>query len=250
MLLRFARSLVGPAGGALPAAPAGPAAPSAPAAPAALIGKAAIGVVLVIGLGAGTPAVAGTLYHWRTEDGSYAYTDDLRRVPARYRDQVERRTSRPLSGYEHYTPQEETAGSDYARALRERVEHLRAFNAGESEALGEAGGVSTAAAAASAAKRQAPSAAAGRVPATASPVASERVEVRLSNEGEPVVRVPAQGVSEPVVIEKIVMLPEGSNATRTNTVVRQGDRVIAIVKPRDRNTSVFYPSEEEFESGQ
>ena len=42
-----------------------------------------------LAIGLATPAAAGTVYRWTTEAGTVAYTDDAKRVPARYRDVVE-----------------------------------------------------------------------------------------------------------------------------------------------------------------
>ena len=49
------------------------------------------------------PALAGEIYSWRTEDGAYAFTDDAKAIPPRYRDQVETRKSEGLRDYPRLT---------------------------------------------------------------------------------------------------------------------------------------------------
>ena len=75
------------------------------------------------------PAAAGSLYHWRTDDGAYAFSDDLRRVPPRYREQAKQSAMASLSDYKGYTPGDAAASERYGKALNERLGHLREFNA-------------------------------------------------------------------------------------------------------------------------
>ena len=177
----------------------------------------AAGAVVALAL----PAAAETLYHWRSEDGAYAFADDLKRVPERYRAQVEVRESETLDAYARFTPGDPGATSDYARELDAYVQRLREFNA-------------------SSGARGAGSAAS---PAAATP----RIDVRLADD-EPVVQVPTDGAAGPIIIEKIRLLPDGANRTRTNTIVRQGDRVLAIIRPTTVHESLQYRSESELEN--
>ena len=56
-----------------------------------------VGALVVAPLALGASAAADTVYSWRTEDGAYAFTDDLQAIPARYRSQVK---TRQMTGLE------------------------------------------------------------------------------------------------------------------------------------------------------
>jgi hypothetical protein len=75
------------------------------------------------------PAAADPVYSWRTEDGGYAFTDDPKAIPARYRDQATLRESARLRDYPRYTPSDDAATERYAEQLTRRLAHLRAMNA-------------------------------------------------------------------------------------------------------------------------
>jgi hypothetical protein len=89
---------------------------------------AAVAAAAWIAVGAAGGATAKTLYQWKTADGTIAYADDLRRVPERYRSQVQRKTVGSLHSYKRYTPTDSKATAKRSAALAERVEHLRAQN--------------------------------------------------------------------------------------------------------------------------
>ncbi|UCE85166.1 MAG: hypothetical protein JSU66_12545, partial [Deltaproteobacteria bacterium] len=119
-----------------------------------------------------------------------------------------------------YTPEDDARISDYARELDERVERLRALNARSAR------------------------------PAAVRPAgrrAARGIDVRVAEDEQPVIHVETGGDSAPVVIEKVRVLPEGANRTRTDTVIRQGDRVLAIVKPTTAQGSLQYPDEADLE---
>jgi len=79
--------------------------------------------------------------------------------------------------------------------------------------------------------------------------ADETVTVRVSSDGEPIIDIPqgATGGDGPVVIEKILAKPENDVRTRSNTVIRQGDEIIAVVRPYDAVPTLRYPTESELE---
>ena len=54
---------------------------------------------LAVALGAGAD-----VYRYETEEGTVSYTDDEQRVPARYRESVERVPLRRLNDYKRFTP--------------------------------------------------------------------------------------------------------------------------------------------------
>ena len=66
------------------------------------IRKSLVAVGLVCSLAA--PAAAGTLYSWTTEEGTIAFTDDAKRIPARYRDVAKRRQVGGLEASKVYCP--------------------------------------------------------------------------------------------------------------------------------------------------
>ena len=169
-----------------------------------------------------SPALAGTLYAWETEEGVHAFTDDLKKVPPRYREQaVEQRTS-GLDEYERYTRNDPKATGDYQRRLSERLERLRALNA----QLYPSG-------------TNAPRASG----------AGQSVSLRLGGEDAPELDLTSGG-DQPIVIEKQRFRPKGQMATRHNTIVRQGDRTLVIMKGKlnaESNAAMNARDEDELE---
>ncbi len=179
------------------------------------------GIVLAAGfaLSLAGPVFAAELYRWTTDDGTIAYTDDARRIPERYRKVAKKISTGSLQTYARYTPDRSSTKNSEV-ALTERVDRLRATNA---------------------AVEDHPTApyAAQTAPQNESPI------VRVGPQGEPALEVPSprQG-SGPLIVEQRRYRMEGGFVTRTDTVVRQGDEIIAIVKPAPHgvdevNTSDF-----------
>lgn len=162
-------------------------------------------------LGSSRANAGSTIYSWETEDGVYAFTDDVKSVPERYRDQVQTRSSAALEDYERFTPQVPSASDRYAEQLAARLEHLRAVNGGgaaEQPAQGE--------------RRE----------------AARTVTLRIGDEDSPSIDITASGDERPIVMEEVFTHPFGKVKTRRSVVVRQGDKTLAIVKPRLRETDV------------
>jgi hypothetical protein len=148
----------------------------------------------------GLPALAGTVFSWRTEDGGYAFTDDAKAIPPRYRDQVETRQTEGLGGYHRLTTPDAGATATYSQRLADRLDHLRSLNRDLNAAY-----------------------------------APQPVETGVDSlavqAGTLNVEVPLDGADDgPVVIEKVRFRHKGEMATRHNLVVRKGDGVLAIVK--------------------
>jgi hypothetical protein len=158
--------------------------------------------VAVVGLVAGfsLPVAAGEIYSWRTEDGGYAFTDDAKAVPARYRGQVKSQKTARLADYARLTTPSVGASEAYSRRLAERLEHLRGLNRDLDDAHARRGPVQTA--------------------------ETLSVESGGFNIGLPL----AESADGPLVIEKIRFRHEGEMATRHNLVVRQGSRQVAIIR--------------------
>lgn len=88
------------------------------------------------------PALAGTLYQWTTESGTASFTDDPKRVPARYRAEAEPRQMGKLSSYSRLTiPAPMKAGKAYGDRIDTRLESLREARAPRGVATEGAGGL-------------------------------------------------------------------------------------------------------------
>ncbi len=154
------------------------------------------------------PVLAADLYRWKTDDGTVAYTDDVKRIPERYRKVAKKISTGTLRDYSRYTP-DRSSTRDTEVALAERVDRLRAMNA---------------------ALETHPT---GPFQATAQSVPQrDNAFVRVGPQGDQAVEIPANRESGgPLIIEQRRYRMDGGFVTRTDTVVRQGDQIIAIVKP-------------------
>lgn len=160
---------------------------------------------LVLGVGLSGTASA-EIYAWRTEDGGYAFTDDAKAIPPRYRDQAEVRPGGSLRSYARFTPRDDAASRDYAQRLSERLAALRDRNAdpGEEPEAAEAG--------------------------------RESVTLRTGRGSS--VDITSEAGDEPVVIETVFMRRDGSAVVQPVRVTRRGERIIAIEKPRNRQWNI------------
>ena len=172
------------------------------------------GIVLLAALA--TPALAGSLYKWTTEDGSVAFTDDPKRVPERYRSQVKTIKTGGLDLYERFTPGDSSRQREQRQRLDERLERLRALNRPPRTALVPAPGVQP----------------------QIMIKADQRTALTIPNDAEG---------EEPVIVEEMRVDDPDSIATRHVTVVRQGDRVLSILKPASPAQPGNPPGEAEFE---
>jgi hypothetical protein len=171
-----------------------------------LVGAAAFAAALA------APAAADPVYSWRTEDGGYAFTDDPKGIPPRYRDQAQKREMGRLHDYKHYTASDDAATERYAEQLTRRLEYLRSVNE-ERVAVNDERG-----------------------PRDARPNTS--ISMQSANNFEPSVEFDQATGSEPIVVDTLFTRPEGKMVTRQTTVVRQGDRIVSIVRPRLREWNV------------
>ena len=160
-----------------------------------------IALVAVAGLvfGASAEVSAETVYTWTTDDGTVAYTDEDKRVPARYRDRVQVETLDGLVGYDRFTRVDEVARAPEAQAAPspsavERVRPVVVAEARKASTYVLSGGGRY-----------------GGGTSVAVPVGS------MSGSSD-----------EPIVIESLRVKLDDSMATTHETVVRQGDRVISV----------------------
>lgn len=171
------------------------------------------GALLALALAA--PATAGDLYRWTAPDGSVAFTDDPKRIPEAARGDSERVVRRGLDDYGRYTPSRAPEG-EYGERLQARLERLRAINRPVPE-------------------RQAPR---GARSSTILRL-DEHTSLALPHEG-------AADGEAPVVVEERRVRDDNSLTTRHVTVVRQGDEVLSVIKPRSSVGSTNPPGLDEF----
>ncbi len=165
-------------------------------------------VATVVLLLAGS-AAAEQMYAWRTDAGAYAFTDDPEAIPARYQDRAKRRETGSLDDYRRFTPADGRASNRYHQQLAARLDYLRAANG----------------AALTASLRR----------VTAAPaVDSLGLTYRTGGSKTGGIDVSLPNSGEPIIVEYVWMRPSGKIVSQLVQVVRQGDRIIAINKPRSR----------------
>jgi hypothetical protein len=159
-----------------------------------------LGACLALGFAQGAHA---EIYAWRTDDGGYAYTDDKDQIPARYRAQAKALSRTSLSSYERYTPQDGASSARYAERLERRLMALRAANTAAPQPAAQA---------------------------SAAPVGSGTLLVSTGGENASQIEVPmASEGAAPVVVEPGLSKRTGDLRTRRVTVVKQGERTIAVI---------------------
>ena len=165
-------------------------------------------VAVVVLLSAGL-AEAKTVWRWQTEEGVYAFTDDPKRIPARYRSQARASTLRPLATYSQYTPAQRSGQKSWTKNMQQAARNLAELNARVD----------------------------GRGPGVVYGVADPGTDavIRSSTSGQTFVEaqtgLATADSGEPLVIEEKRFYVPGLNVTRRDTIVRQGDRILAITKP-------------------
>jgi hypothetical protein len=168
-----------------------------------------LGALVVLGLSG--QSFAGTVFTWETDDGTISFTDDAKRIPARYKPSATKKEMSPLKTYPRYTP----AGRSHAAKETEQAQVL----SGDGQTVG-----------------------AQRGQATAPGFDGRAISFGGSRYGSGVrYQIPESGVTEveagPTVIETMRVRPENSLATRTITVVRQDGRIVAVNKAQPNQRS-------------
>lgn len=198
-----------------------------------------LALALVTGTGvlvASASADAKNVYRWETEEGVVSFTDELKRVPERYRDQVKQIDTKTLSSVKRFSEMATPAEAAHAGQVEARLEELRARSAN-----GGAGGAVEGA----------------MSPATVdgfslSGVRRDGTRMRSVDDVMPTLDLGAVDNEAPVVVEEIRVRSDSSspNVTRRVTVIRQGDRVLAVIKPdARRHYGMDLPDESEVEAG-
>ena len=180
------------------------------------IGRLLLGAGLVVSLAG--PAFAGNVYSWVTEDGTYAFTDDSKRIPAKHRADAKRRPMGKLSRYERFTEVSAGEQKPYAERLSDRQAELREMTAMAPQGAvvgvlsGQGTGIDYTVPVTGGGNRGGRSAASLRVPVDGS----------------------ASADAEPTTIESRRMRVPDSLATRHWTFVKQGDRIVTVIKGERR----------------
>ena len=173
-----------------------------------------IGMTGLLALALVAPAAAGTLYKWTGPDGGVSYTDDLKRVPQQYRASAVTMKTKGLDSYQRFTPETEKGKDVRRERLDARLERLRAINA-EPESPRRLS-----------------------IPHTQTVVrVSDRLSLAVPNE--------AMNGSEPVVVEERRVRDPSAITTRHVTVVKQGDRVISVIRPKATSSGADWGDESE-----
>ena len=152
-------------------------------------------VVLVI-VAVASPVTAATVYYWTTEDGTAAYTNDAKRIPAKYKKSAKRKTVGKLENYPRLSRSDVKLEDAYAKRVHARLHQLRDRKAAE-----------------------APGQAAGK--------ASVRVDIAQGGGDRVSIPVDAAG-QEPIFSQEYSVRTRGSIATRNVQVTQQGDQVLAV----------------------
>jgi hypothetical protein len=190
------------------------------------VGNFLLGAFLVAGLAG--PAFAGNVYSWVTEDGTYAFTDDSKRIPAKHKAEAKKRPMGKLTRYERFTEVDSEKQEPYTDRLRER--RLAFRNMTSTAPMGAVVG---------AVQSQGP----GIVYST--PVSGGRGDSGAS------VQIPigqvASAPSETTTIESIRTKPRHNMATRHWTVVKNGDRLVTVIKGELNQRPLKSKSESDFD---
>lgn len=197
------------------------------------IGRLILGGVLSLCLVG--PAVAGNVYSWVTEDGTHAFTDDPKRIPAMHRGEAKARPLGDLKRYGRYTV--DRTGKGYTDRLEQRRSDLR--ERAQADAAMANSQVYVAGA-----NGQVGRGLTYNVPMSGgrAPGGQRGVGMQL-----PLGNGMLGGNDEPISVESVRMKPENGQATRHWTIVKQGDRVVAVIKGENRDRSPEGFSESDFE---
>lgn len=180
-------------------------------------GKILLGALLAAGLAG--PAFAGNVYSWVTDEGTHAFTDDAKRIPAKHRAEAERRPMGRLTRYERFTESPSEKGKPYADRIRERQAELR----GQTMPTQDAAVIGAVASQGTGIGYT--------VPVTGGGSTGGRSAANL---WVPTDRSTSSTDSEPTTIESKRMNPSDSMATRHWTFVKKGDEIVTIIKGERR----------------
>jgi len=194
-------------------------------------GRFLLGSFVVVGLAG--PALAGNVYSWVTEDGTYAFTDDSKRIPAKHKTEAKKESTGRLTRYERFTEVSSGTEKAYAERILERRDQLR-----QVAAVAPQGAIVGAAAV------QAGTEVGFTVPVTGGAGRAGRSGTNL---WIPANDTASAASDEPTVIENRRMKSSDSLATRHWTFVKKGDKVVTVIKGQQRQQSLKALSEGDFD---
>ena len=148
--------------------------------------------------------IAADVFAYRTEDGVFAYTDDHDKVPARYAADAVTVRETKLGTYPRLTVEDSATTRAVTARLEKRLDYLRQLNA------------------ASAAERE-----------VASTAAAQRTVLTIptgAGAASPSIQVAADASDAPIVIEPVLTKQSDGSRTRRATLVKQGDKLVAVMK--------------------
>lgn len=195
---------------------------------ASRIGRALVGASLLIGLAG--PAFAGNVYSWVTEDGTYAFTDDPKRIPAKHKAEAKARPMGDLKRYGRYTV--DRTDKSYTERLRQRQADLREREGAAPQIVVSGQGAAPG----------------------AGVTYNMPFNVGRSGGGQrgaglqlPLAGAAGAGATsdEPITVESVRVKPVDGEASRHMTIVKQGDRVISVFKGENRDRTSEPTSESE-----
>ena len=167
--------------------------------------------------------IAADVIAYRTDDGVFAYTDDHKKVPARYAGDAVTVHDSALHSYPRLTVEDSLTTREVTARLEKRLDYLRQVNA------------------ASQAERAVASNAAGRRTVVSIPTSSG---TRIGEDGagfiapSPSIDVASSQSDEPIVVEPILTKEGDRVRTRRATIIKQGDKILAIMKGRSHHVDV------------
>jgi hypothetical protein len=156
-------------------------------------------------------AASADIFAWQTEDGVFSYTDDRKSIPARYaKDAVAVPDSR-LGAYSRLTVEDTDAAREVTTRLERRLDYLRRLNTITAPA---------------------PSANATRAGGRTT------ISVATDSPQAPTLDIATHEGDGPIVVEPILTKESGDSRTRRATIVKQGDRTLAVLKGRSHVVNV------------
>jgi hypothetical protein len=155
-----------------------------------------------LALALATSASAGTLYRWTNADGVVAFSDDPKRIPEAYRASAATVKTSSLASYPRYTPAPVAEGMGYRERLTAHVARMRTLN---EEVTAE------------------------RLAAAPPPSRGALGEVRVNKKLSIALPEEARTSDDPVVVEEHRV--RSGNTTTHIYVVRQGDRILSVMRP-------------------
>ena len=177
---------------------------------------------MVVGFALGASASAGTLYSWKTEDGTFAYTNEKKRIPAKYKGEAKKSQFKSMESYARFTPGPKMDDTAYGDRI---VQRLEVYHATDGEA-----------AIAGAGSHIGPQA---------------YVKLELGDDGN-AIEIPvdqASGGAGAIVVEHVRVKPgAGHSTSRHFRVVKQGDRVLAVIKDRLLDQDLTGLNQKDFDS--